>query len=666
MERHLQSSFDIIIKPNKMKRRYYLLIILFISFLQISAQVPEAWTATASSRVNWQRVTPLGDFLVATDASLASFNVDNGQVLWSQAKFGGVTEADVIQAGNSPFLSISKSGIIYLVDPFTGEEKFNSADAGLDKVISSDFLYRNNGILILGKSGDKEKLLLTDIGTGKIQWNIEEDFGKIVTVVELSEEEILIVTLFHNYRINSHSGDVIWKNATSDAADQLANLGAFGSLLKEAAEQQTQNMDINIGFWRHPSEDIFIIGSEQESQSSFSSSSSSSAAGPSYKNVYYAYDMKDGSRLWKNGLELKGRMGELVFEGNTITVLPDNGASTKINRFDITSMEGKWGKKGRGVKVKGGIYDYIDTEKGYLLISRNGDKNFLSYLDTNIGMLTFDKPVKINGEVVSTAFLDKGILFITTEEVNILDVNTGSLLFPKGIPTTPDLVAEKDGKLYIYDNREGRVKTVDMASGAVAIVSSTGVNFEGKESPRYIELRESGVLLTSSQNLALIGYDGQLKTQKYFKAPQEPGVLRALRYAQAIRASYIGAVSYAASAQLKAATPKIQQEDAAAGAIVQGFGDAYAQLGDAATDFARQSFQRANARFKATSDGRDFIIILSQVEKGNALLKINKETGEVMGEISLGKERNPIYAVDDITSQVYLNTDPTTIKSFIF
>ena len=100
--------------------------------------------------------------------------------------------------------------------------------------------------------------------------------------------------------------------------------------------------------------------------------------------------------------------------------------------------------------------------------------------------------------------------------------------------------------------------------------------------------------------------------------------------------------------------------------MVQGFGEAYAQLGDAATDFARQSFKRANARFKATSDGRDFIIILSQVEKGNALLKINKETGEVMGEISLGKERNPIYAVDDITSQVYLNTDPITIKSFIF
>lgn len=647
-----------------MKKQHYSLLVLLLLALQVSSQVSEAWTATASSRVNWQRVTPMGDFIVASSSSLASFNADDGQALWSLEKFGGLSEGDVTQVGDSPFLSITKNDIIYLLDPFSGEEKFNSKEAGFDEIKSNDILYQNNGILIFGKSGDKEKLSMVDMGSGKIKWTIEEDFGKIITAAELSDKEILIVTIFNNYRINSQSGDVLWKTANSDAEAQLSKMGAFGSLMKEAVESKTEDMDIDLRFWRHPTKDIFIIGSEQEGQSAMSTSSATS--GPSFENVYVAYSMKDGSRLWKDALETKGKIGELVLEENTITVLPDNSNATKINRFDLTTKAGKWGKKGKGVKVKGSIYDYVATSKGYLLVSQNAGKNYLSYLDTNSGTLTFEKPVKIAGEVVNTASIDKGILFITTQEINILDVSSGSLVFSKGISTTPNLVTEKDGKLYAFDRSEGKVKTIDMNTGEVNTLSSASVSFEGKESPSAIEVRDTGVLLTSSQNLALVGHDGSLIAQKYFKAPQEKGLLRALRYAQAVRASYIGAVSYAASAQFQAATPKVTQEDAVAGAMVGGIGEAYGQLGDQATDFARESFKRANARFKATSNGRDFIIVLAEVEKGNALLKVSKETGEIMGEISLGKERNPIYAVDDVTSQVYLNTDPYVVTSFKF
>ena len=90
----------------------------------------------------------------------------------------------------------------------------------------------------------------------------------------------------------------------------------------------------------------------------------------------------------------------------------------------------------------------------------------------------------------------------------------------------------------------------------------------------------------------------------------------------------------------------------------------YEEFGDAASDFAKQSFQQANARFKATAEGRDFIIIFGKIEKDNALLKVNKDTGEVDGSINLGNEKDPKYAVDDVTGQVFKKTAETQITSY--
>ncbi len=115
---------------------------------------------------------------------------------------------------------------------------------------------------------------------------------------------------------------------------------------------------------------------------------------------------------------------------------------------------------------------------------------------------------------------------------------------------------------------------------------------------------------------------------------------------------------------MQTAAPQVREEDALAGAVVQGFGKMYEQLGNAASDFAKESFQRANTRFKATTSGRDFMIVLSDQGKSNTLLKVNKNTGEIDGTIDLGKERDPKYAVDDVTGQVYYITESKKITSY--
>lgn len=648
-----------------MNIKFTIAVILTVISTVCISQVKEQWNTSLQGNVNWQQVTPAGHLLIGTESALTSIDPQTGKIQWELARFGGVPQDKVQQAGSSPLISVNSNGDIFMIDPFTGEVKFDSQKAGIAEILDDYVLYKANGILIAGKdASNKPSMVFANLTDGKIAWKLSDDYGRVVSVNELSANDLLIVTLFNNYKINSKSGEVIWRNDVSEANKQLEKLGAFGSLMKQAATQHAEGMDFNVKFYKHPKMDIFYVGSEQKKESSFSSSSSSPPP-VTYSSVFYAYNMGDGSRIWENPLEVDGRLSHLFFHDLGLVILPDDGTNTKINLFSNKTQEGSWGKKGRGVKVKGGIYDYIPVSSGLLLISKNGDKNYLTFLDTNLGILTFEKPVKIDGEVVRSEKIDNGVFYVTTEEANVLNTSTGELLLDKSISTSPALVGSKDDKFYIFDTKENKLKVMNKADGKVTNLSDVALKFEGKEAPSGLEVRNNGIFIHSDQNVALFDLSGKLIYQSYYEAPREPGLKRALLYAQAVRAAYIGASAYAASGAYQSAAPQVKQEDALAGAMVEGIGQAYGELGDAASDFARKSFKQASARFKASTQARDFMMILSKQEGNqNALLKVNKNTGKVDAYIDLGKERMPNYAVDDVTGQVFYQTGSSIVAGY--
>ncbi|PLX11208.1 MAG: hypothetical protein C0597_15450 [Marinilabiliales bacterium] len=629
--------------------------------LTTNAQVNELWKKDLTGTVIWQQVTSFGNYFVCTSTEFAAFNPETGDKLWSNSEFANIPNQQVEEMSGSALISINLGQTIYLVDPYSGAVKFNSTKAGISELKTKQVLYKANGILAAGKNTNGDPLMLmVDMTNGEIVWKIEEKFGRIVTLNELSNKELLIVTLFKNYKINSETGDIIWKNSTSKEAEQLDNMGAFGSLLAGVAEQAVSDEDFVINFYKHPEKDIFIIAAENKSESQTSSGQTSI----SYSNNYTAFNLEDGSRLWNAPIEMNGQLGTLAFYKDGIIVLPNDGNRTKINFFNLQTAEGLWGKKGRGIAIKGGVYKHLKTESGFLLMSQSGDKNYLNFLDPDQGIITFDKPVKIDGEVIATVESAKGILYVTTAEVNVLNPTSGELVFDKSIQTSPSLTQQQDNKLYVFDIKEGVIKSIDIDAATANNISNEGLRFEGKEGPNNLELREKGIFISSEQNVAMFDYNGTKIFQNYFEAPREPGLKRALLYAQAARAAYISANSYYAAGVLQTAAPDVKEEDAFSGAVVEGFGMVYEELGDAASDFAKQSFQQANARFKATAQGRDFMIVFGKVEKDNALFKVNKDSGEIEGTINLGKEKEPVYAVDDITGQIFQKTAEMQITSF--
>lgn len=641
------------------------LLILSALFPLISyGQVEVKWNKQFTSNIIWQEVTALGNLIVCTGDQLMGIDTESGNHTWADHGKGNLNREAFRELPNSPFFTITTNNTIHLIDQITGNEVFNSTKAGIEKIEDYFLLYNTDAILVAGEDPDGEPVMLSvKMSDGTVSWSMNEKFGRIIAANELGNGELLIVTLFNNYKLNAGTGDIIWKAVNSKEAAQTEKMGKLGALMKSAAETLTKDMDIQLRFYLPQGSDVFYLASQQEHESSMTSSSGEPSI--NYTNNYNAYNLHDGSLVWEDDLEVKGRLSQVIFLDQGILVLPNDGNRTKINLYDYKTRDGLWGKKGRGISIKGGIYDYLESDDGILLVSRTDNKDFLNYLDPNSGLITFEKPVKVDGSVIGIVPLSNAILYITTESMNILDQNTGALKWKKSIRTNPDLTGESNGKIYVYDYKSETLKSVDLASEQVIELSMTKLEFQGKEAPTRLEIMEDGIFIYSEQNVAKYDYDGKMLFLDYYPAPRDAGWKRALLYAASVRAAYISASSYYVSGVMAAVEDDVREEDAVAGEVVSQVGDAYGELGNDASSYAAAAFRQANARLKATQMGRDFMFIMSKLDKDIELLKVSKTTGKVDGKIDLGKDREPIYAVDDITGQVYYSNKANELTSYI-
>ncbi|MGB5271386.1 MAG: hypothetical protein WBM42_09025 [Eudoraea sp.] len=636
---------------------------LILFNLTIFAQAEETWTSTFNNEVNWQTVSALGNYVVQTNSGLFGIDNTSGEVIWSDITFGRLNENSFTELDSSPFAKIETDKGLFILNLFDGTKVFNSFEHGIKNVKQHFVLYQSNSIVVAGKSVSGEDIALSiDIASGKVLWSKEGSFGKLVNLVELNEDELLGITLLKNVKINSKSGDVIWSIDNSSEAKQLSNMGAFGNLLKNVAEAASEGMEIKLDFNMHPSGDYFVIGSEQRNENQSMSSNGNNIV--TFTSTYRAYDVTNGEMIWKDPVQVKGQLGLTAWINNNLLVLPQGKQNSKVNLFSMLDGSGLWGKKGNGISIKGGIYDYTPTKNGMLVITTRNEKHFLNYLDTKNGLFTFDKTIKVKGHVGYTLTTELGILYATAEEMNIVNTGTGELLWDKDLKTHYKLVNHNGNHLYTYDYKAGAVISVNLDNGAIDMSGSEPVKFEENESPNTLELREKGILLSSDQNFAMYDYNGALLFQKYYASPREEGWKRALLFAGAVYAGYVSVASAMASGVLQEAGAQ-QGLNTVEGQTFAQLGSAYNEMGKSAGSAAGLAFNAANKRFKATKEARNYCMVLTKSENGIELLKINKDTGKSESSIPLGKNRKPNYAIDLVEGEVYLKHDSNRVKRFI-
>ena len=299
-------------------------------------------------------------------------------------------------------------------------------------------------------------------------------------------------------------------------------------------------------------------------------------------------------------------------------------------------------------------------------------KTYVNVLNVATATLRLQKDVKIKGLLDYAELTPAGLLYIsrsdasTNGEVNVIDLTSGEPKYKDAIEGGKNSVvlhAIDGGTLYVYANKDRHLYAVNRQDGSYHALGPE-IKLQGNEDPTAMELRPAGIVLVSPQNLVVLGRDGQIRQQTYHPAPQLPGLLRALYRIQSVRAGLYGA---AASAYGDAfAQAARQSSDTTAKYVYNQLATAYTQGGAQLQGYSSQASALASKRFKASLTAPSSVFMLTGAPEGNGnvLLQIDKDSAQPRARVNLGKEREPVYAVDDIAGMLFLQTTAGTLVGY--
>ena len=247
----------------------------------------------------------------------------------------------------------------------------------------------------------------------------------------------------------------------------------------------------------------------------------------------------------------------------------------------------------------------------------------------------------------------QGLIYITSEDANIVNLETGDQVWDK-----PMKYKRAESVISTYDAQNNRylisadeqIMAVDANSGMVSEFAKT--DFDEKENPTSMQVRDNGIFLGSDQNMTLIGFDGKETYHNYYRSPGKSAL--------AIIAGGIVAV---------AATTMAASHAYVAGANRNNLGQ-YNEIGkehDRASKMfsaiGTASFEFMAQRFKATAATQNAQFILTKLDDGVGLVKVNKDNGNVEKEIIL-KDKKPEYEVDDFGGILYYKAKDDVIYAY--
>jgi outer membrane protein assembly factor BamB len=635
-----------------------------------------AWTLKLKQDIRWQQITPAGALLVSTDAALFAIDIDRGQVTWEKPELGGLHADSVRMVEGSILMEASRPGLLLVFDPVTGGVVFDSRRLGLAQVVTRRVLPQTGTMLVHGRRTKGAPVVaLYDLVTGDQRWMSETLFeqtepkkkglgGLVQGLVQLASEgtalevlqagpEIIVVhTLMGLRALDARTGQVRWSATLPTVRGNPAkNVRLYPSITK--------------------SDRIYV----------------------SFDNRLMAYRLADGEALWAKPPTVNGWIYDIVQHPAGIVMLPEaapegelTGSRTVVNGVVQTGLNVARYEDGSTVaskplKMRGNVTDALITGEAVVLAVDAESKTYVNILDVAKASVRLKKDVKIKGRLDYAELTPAGLLYVsrpdanTNAEVNVIDLTTGERRFEDAIESGKSMKSKYDADryhlhhviegrtMYVFANRDRQLYAVDRESGNYKALGEQ-IKLEGGEDPVAMEIRPEGIVLIAPQNLVIVGRDGQVKQQVYHPAPQLSGLLRALHAVNAVRAGLRGAAASAygdafAQASRRSTDPTAQR-------ITHELATAFTLGGAQLQGYARQSAAMATRRFKASLavPGSVFMMTKAPEGKGNVLLQIDKDSGRPRSRVDLGKEKEPVYAVDDIAGMLFLRTAPGVLVGY--
>ncbi|AJR02339.1 hypothetical protein AW14_00455 [Siansivirga zeaxanthinifaciens CC-SAMT-1] len=646
----LQFCLAINYKTNSTMKKFNLVIlvlaIIFLSNITFAqkAEQPET-TYDLGSKINEMTLTVGGILVVATNDGLVGIDPKVKTPVFTFNNFGKLSPEETDFVPESPYIIVSQgvgskfAGIAKtkraVINYITGKVIFNSDNDNWNQIYTCNVVLPQNKLIVSGiqKVGDKfekmtPKVAVYDLSTQKMDYSffldkpgrvgVAKDFS--VTGVPLLLKNMVIIPTAQGLLAKSHKGDDLWE----------CKIKGVNWMVADKSEKE-------------------IYGFETTTNG---------------KNTRIHKIGSNGAELWKDDRKVQGNVSNFQILPQGLAVVSDKSSGgsssvfaasdeSEIAFLSASSGEDLWDK---APKTKGYVQHFYVQDDGILFGIQQGGINKISF----DGKTLFKKPLKTGENIMVMAESPQGLIYITSEDANIVNLETGDQVWKK--PLKYKNSAAVASTFDSVNNRyliaaDGTIYSIDANSGDVAELAN--VKFDEKEVADFMQMRNGNIFLSSSQNLMMLDGQGKEVYHEYFKSPSQSGFVKVLSGVMAVASTGL-AMAHAAKAGMNRTNPYGSSNDLSNyndyGKENKRAADMFASIGDAAFDVMSK-------RFKATAATENAQFILTKLDDGTGLVKVNKDSGKVDKEIVL-KDKKPEYQVDEVAGVLYYKANDKTIYAY--
>ncbi|QAA82828.1 hypothetical protein EI546_14370 [Aequorivita sp. H23M31] len=613
------------------------LFILIFSYIMIIANPVSAQKAEqpdfrydTRAKINDMTLTQGGTMVVATNDGLVGIKPGSNELLFDFTEYGKVKPEELTFVPNAPYVIIYQGGFANLsskktvIDYMSGQTLFSTETNGWKDVITCDVMMPQNKLVVSGNRTSKEQyaaqVAVYDLNTGKEDYRFDIGEPGRVGIAKsyvvtgrplLLKNSLVLPTSQGVFNMETKTGELLWQN-------KMKNMN---SLVADGTEKEIYAFEsVNNG-----------------------------------KNTRIHKISINGGELWKDDHKVKGEVVNFEILPNGIAVVSNqsdggsNSVFARSNESNIAFLSASNGEDlwDKAPKTKGYVQHFYVMDDGILFGIYQGGINKISF----DGQTLFKKPLKTGENILTMAHTSQGLIYITSEDANIVNLSTGDAVWGKPLKykraSAVSSTFDAKNNRYLISADE-TLYAVDANSGEVSTLAST--KFEGKEAPSNVEVRTDGILVSSDQNMLLMDWNGQPKWQEYYRAPGKSAM-----------GAILAGVTAVATATTAVAAANSSVQNKLSGYDSQSRRDAELAGGMAAASGA--SIAEMMKRFKATAATENDQFILTKLDDGVGLVKLNKDTGEKAKEIVL-KDKKPEYVVDDLGGILYYKADNNSIFAY--
>lgn len=602
--------------------------ISLIPFLSIGqkAETPDA-IYDIGGKINDMILTEVGTLVVASNDGLLGIKPESKELVFNFTDYGRVKPEELYFPPITPYVVVSQNGFggmsakRAVIDYLSGKKLFSTEDNGWKAATVCEVMMPQNKLVVSGQRRAKEKyafaVAIYNLDTGAQESFFKLKGGEFVSGRPLLlKNSIIIPTTKSLINVELSTGTVAWTTKVDDIKWMVADV----------TERE-------------------IYGVETTSNG---------------KNSKIHKVSASGKLLWNEPHKVKGIVSnfEILPQGIAIVSNVDNSgkkgimklasgrSESKIAFLSAVNGEDLWEK---APKTKGFVQHFYVMEDGILFGIYEGGINKISFE----GKTLFKKPLKTGENILTMAETAQGLIYVTESDANIVNLTTGDQVWKKplkfkraeAVSTTYD----SHNKRYLISADENLL-SIDAENGESSILAKS--KFDGKEDPDHVEIRNNGVLITSDQNMMLLDWDGQKLWHEYKRAPGKSAMGAILAGVTAVAAATTAAASYHGANQNRNRLGQLTRE-----------GQRYQNLGNGMAAASGASIAEMLKKFKATSATQDAQFILTKLDDGVGLVKLNKDTGSLEKEIVL-KDKKPEYKVDDRTGVLYYRANNQTVYMY--